>query len=117
MHHDHREGVLYLNGEPVGKVYADGSSNSWGFGHFAPTDAFGKFAALFGVWSLLIHEDDHLDHSTREVLEELRSAEKAIDSLRAEVRWSDARNPLTVRQLTIDGSLIEWNQEAVPRGR
>jgi hypothetical protein len=110
MRHENRRAELYLNDVPVGQVRSEGATGAWGFGHFEPAESFAKFAPLFGAWSLLIHEDDDLDHSTDEVLEELRDAETAIDALRAELLWSDTQERTNLRQLTIDGSLIEWNQ-------
>jgi hypothetical protein len=110
MRHENRRAELYLNGIAVGQVRLEGASGAWGFGHFEPRESFARFSTLFGAWSLLIHEDDDLDHSTDEVLEELREAESAIDALRAELLWSDTQERTALRQLTIDGSLIEWNQ-------
>ena len=110
MRHENRLAHLYLNGVPVGQVRAEGASGAWGFGHFEPMDAFARFSTLFGAWSLLIHEDDDRDQSTAEVLQELRDAETAIDALRAELLWIDTQERTAVRQLTIDGPLIEWNQ-------
>jgi hypothetical protein len=114
MHHDSRQGRLFLNGVSVGDVRADGSTGTWGFGHFAPADGFGKFAPLFGSWSLLMHVDDDLEDTAREVLEELHRAELAIDRLRAELQWIDSQERIRLRQVTIDGTLIEWNAEEKP---
>jgi hypothetical protein len=114
MQHNARQARLFLNGVPVGEVRSDGASGAWGFGHFVPGEGFGKFAPLFGAWSLLIHEDDNTDDSTKEVLEELRSAEAAIDRLRAELLWLDSQERVNVRQLIIDGELVEWNAEGKP---
>jgi hypothetical protein len=114
MRRQHRQARLYLNGEAVGTVEAEGSTVSWGFGHFAPDEAFSKFAPLFGAWSLLIHEED--DQASEEALMELRGAELAIDALRAELLWTDTQQRTRIRQVTIDGGLIEWNQSGSPIG-
>jgi len=114
MRHDSRKGWLFLNGVPVGEVRSDGSSGAWGFGHFIPGDGFERFAPLFGSWSLLIHENDEQDDAEQEILEELHRAEKEIDRLRAELLWLDSQERLPVRQLIIDGALIEWNAELNP---
>ena len=106
-----RQGQLFLNGQPVGEVQAEGVSDAWGYGSFKPQNEFEKFAPLFGAWSMLLHAEEELDRPTREALEALRDAEKAIDTIRAELRWSDEAVPVRVRQLTIDGPLIEWISE------
>lgn len=109
MRREHREAQLYLNGRPVGTVQAEASSDAWGWGTFTPSEEFSRFATLFGSWSLLIHEDDDRDRSSYEVLDELRAAEIAIDRIKAELAWTDSQERTPLRQLTIDGSLIEWN--------
>ena len=107
-----RQAHLYINGRHVGTVSAEAASNAWGFGHFTPSDEFSQFAPLFGAWAMLIHEDDDKDRPSLEALEELRGAEVAIDSLKTELVWLDTDSRTPVRQLTIDGSLIEWNLAA-----
>jgi hypothetical protein len=108
MRHVEQEGELFLNGQPVGRISAQGHTGSWGFGQFHPADGFSQFAPLFGVWSLLIHEDIDRDRPSPEVLEELRAAEKAIDALSAEVIWKKSQQHMALSGLTIDGPLIEW---------
>jgi hypothetical protein len=114
MQHDSRHARLFLNGVQVGEVRTDGSSGAWGFGHFVPGDGFERFAPLFGSWSLLIHENGEQDDAEQEILEELHRAESEIDRLRAELLWLDSQERLPVRQLIIDGTLIEWNAEHNP---
>jgi len=101
---------LYLNGIHVGTVTSNGVSASWEYGDFAPTESFSKFASLFGMWSLLIHDKDDRSRMSPEALEELRNAEAAIDSLKAELRWLDPVRLDTLEQVNIDGSLIEWKR-------
>jgi hypothetical protein len=108
MHRLIREGELYLNGVAVGTVSSEGITDSWAYGKFEPGNRFEDFAAFFGAWSLLIHEDNEAHVTPREALEELAIAEAAIDSIRAELRWSDAKEPTRIVQLNIDGPLIEW---------
>jgi hypothetical protein len=105
-----RKAELYLNGVHVGTVVASGASDAWGYGEFTPLDAFKQFAPLFGAWSLLIHEEDGQSRAPREALDELRDAEVAMDSLRAELHWIDPAEHVEVRQVSIDGPLIEWRQ-------
>jgi hypothetical protein len=109
MRHQHRQARLFLNGKPVGEVLADAASDAWGFGRFKPADEFSSFAPLFGAWSLLIHEDDQDGRVREETLDGLRAAEAAIDMIRAELLWLDTQQRTPVRQITIDGGLIEWN--------
>jgi hypothetical protein len=110
MRHVHQEGELYLDGHAVGSVVAESDGGSWKFGRFTPSDAFSRFAPIFGTWSLFVHEDQERDRQSPEALAELRAAETAIDSLKAEILWhlSQERTPLV--ELIIDGSLIEWRQ-------
>ena len=101
---------LYLNGVHVGTVQTHGASASWEYGDFTPNDSFSKFAGIFGVWSLLIHDKDGRSRMSPEALEELREAEAAIDSLKAELRWLDPAATTTLEQVNIDGTLIEWKR-------
>jgi hypothetical protein len=64
-------------------------------------------APVFGRWSLLMHADDDQRRLTREALIELREAENAIDQLHAALQ-EDERPAHEIRQLNIDGPLIEW---------
>ena len=109
MRLENRTARLYLNGECVGTVRAEASSGGWGWGNFSPEDGFSRFAPLFGSWSLLIHEDDDRDRSRPETLQELAAVEMQIDRVKAELLWSDSQERTPIRQLTIDGELIEWN--------
>jgi hypothetical protein len=111
MQRDNRKALLYLNGKPVGFVQTEASADAWGWGHFTPAEEFSSFAPLFGVWALLLHEDDDSTRLSREAREELRHAETAIDRLTAELLWVDSNEFTPIRQLTIDGTLIEWNSE------
>jgi hypothetical protein len=109
MRHQHRQAQLSLNGKAVGEVSADAASDAWGFGRFTPGEEFSSFAPIFGAWSLLIHQDDDDGRVREETLDGLRFAEAAIDAIRAELFWLDTRQRTPLRQITIDGGLIEWN--------
>ena len=108
LSHRLRAARLYLNGIDVGAVKCLGIDDSWSFGEFAPSPAFSTFAPLFGTWSLLMHYDEEATRLSEAASEELRDAEYAIDALRALVLFADSGERLSVRQLNIDGSLIEW---------
>jgi len=108
MHTSPRAADLHLNGVAVGLVIAEGTSDAWAYGKFTPNCEFGKFAQLFGVWSLLVHEDNGEDETPREALDELAEAEIAIDRVQAELEWHDSRERTRISQLNIDGELIEW---------
>jgi hypothetical protein len=103
-----RQGELYLNGVSVGIVASEGTTDSWFYGKFTPGQKFEAFAPLFGVWSLLIHEDNGHDQAPPEALDELAKAEVAIDRIRAELHWQDSSEHTRIAQLNIDGPLIEW---------
>lgn len=111
MRYVHREGQLYLNGQAVGNVVAEQDGGSWKFGRFTPADGFSQFAPLFGAWSLLVHEDGQRDRPSPEALQELREAESAIDTLKAEVVWNQSQERTELSELIIDGELIEWRQK------
>ena len=108
MHSPPRQADLHLNGISVGTVVAEGISDSWAYGKFKPNSDFGAFAQLFGVWSLLVHEDNGDDETPREALDELVKAETAIDRVKAELRWHNSDERTGILQLNIDGELIEW---------
>lgn len=93
----------------MGTVVAESASESWGFGQFTPSDGYSKFAPIFGTWAILLHAEDDRSRLSTDALEELRLAEAAIDALKAELHWNDSPSRIPVHQLTIDGTLIEWN--------
>jgi hypothetical protein len=99
---------LVLDGMVVGTVHVHGSDASWSWGEFEPLAAFSRFAPLFGLWSLMIHADDDRDRQSDAASDELRQAEKEIDLLRAELRWTARNERVSLEQLNIDGKLIEW---------
>jgi hypothetical protein len=101
--------VLHLNGTGVGDITVTGWDASWTYGHFAPGEAFGQFATIFGRWSLLMHEDEHepLSHAASEAL---RDAERLMDTVHARVYFPDEDSWHEVAQLNIDGGLIEWKE-------
>jgi hypothetical protein len=108
MHCPPRQADLHLNGIAVGIVVAEGISDSWTYGKFTPNSNFVAFAQLFGVWSLLVHEDNGEDETPREALDELAIAETAIDRVKAELHWHNSDERTGISQLNIDGELIEW---------
>ena len=98
---------LILNGQDVGQVEVLCDDGPWRFGRFEPGENFSEFAAYFGRWSLLMHADDDRRRLTREAAIELRAVESEIDQLHAALQ--DKGHPaLEIRQLNIDGPLIEW---------
>lgn len=105
---------LYLNGEDVGTVHVRGWEHAWGFGDFEPGEGFTRYAPLYGRWSLLMHADDGDEKMNAATLEELRQTEREIDRVRARLFIAGARDGgewRTIRQLNIDGSLIEWKED------
>jgi hypothetical protein len=98
---------LYLDDTHVGVVTVQGQRNNWTFARFDANDAFARFAILFGGWSMLIHEDDHL---TRAASDELRRAEHAIDALRARLRLHTTGEWRPLGEINIDGAMVEWKE-------
>jgi hypothetical protein len=98
---------LMLNGQDVGQVEALCDDGPWRFGRFMPSENFGSFAPYFGRWSLLMHADDDGRRLSREASIELRDAESAIDQLHASLQ-DNGHPAYEIRQLNIDGPLIEW---------
>lgn len=101
--------ALHLNGVCVGDLLVQGCDTSWTYGIFRPTEAFSRFATVFGRWSLLMHEDERLP-ITREVSHELCEIERLMDTIHARVYFPDHDVWHEVAQLNIDGSLIEWKE-------
>ena len=99
---------LFLNDQRVGTVLCKGEDNSWHFGEFQPDPDFGYFAPLFGRWSLLMHADEDADRLTDVASEELRQIEIEIDRLRAKLRILETGEWKDLRQVNIDGELIDW---------
>ena len=110
MHRQKRQVDLYLDGKDVGHVDVQRLTLAWGFGNFTPNAEFARFAPRFGLWSMLMHEDDSADSVNQFVREELRHAEQQIDQLHAELLWPDTGQRTRIRQLNIDGSMIEWRR-------
>ncbi len=107
--HKGAHATLHLNGSPVGAIVVQGHDTSWTYGMFEPMAAFGEFAAIFGRWSLLMHDDEHQPLTTA-AAHELREAERVMDTLRARIHFPDADSWHEVAQLNIDGTLIEWKE-------
>jgi hypothetical protein len=98
---------LYLDDTHVGVVTVQGQRNNWTFARFAANDAFGRFAILFGQWSMLMHEDGHV---TRAASDELRRAEHAIDALRARLWVHTTGEWHALGEINIDGAMVEWKE-------
>ncbi|HET6252254.1 MAG TPA: hypothetical protein VFE47_31500 [Tepidisphaeraceae bacterium] len=105
-----RTGKLLLKGVPVGSVILRGHDASWTFGEFTPFPEFSQFAALFGTWSLLMHAEDAGERLSEAASEELRLAEYAIDTIRATLLLESPEERRHLRQVNIDGPLIEWKE-------
>ena len=101
---------LFLNDKLVGEVIVHGGDYSWSYGDFQPHPAFAEFAPLFGQWSLLMHFDSDDEPLSEAASEELRSAEMAIDGLRARLYVPTQHAWHELSQLNIDGPLIEWKE-------
>lgn len=98
---------LIINGSEVGDVVVRGWDSSWAFGTFTPSDGFSKYAQVFGVWSLLMHNDEDAPlHETASAA--LAEAERQMDALHAEIHFVDRNFKMPIGQLNIDGELIEW---------
>ena len=111
MRHTNDTARLYLNDTEVGTIRVRGWDDSWGFGECAPGDAFAQFAPHFGRWSLLMHADGD-ERLSQAASDELREAECAIDRIHAKLHLSKAGRWRTITQLNIDGSLVEWKEDA-----
>jgi len=99
---------LFIEGKEVGRVMIKSRADSWGFGDFVPADDFADFASLFGSWSLLMHAIDGEKRLSRDASEELRQAERLLDSLHVKMFIERDAEWLDLSQVNIDGSLIEW---------
>ena len=98
---------LFINGRHVGNVELMSIDGNWRFGRFHPQAAFADFAQHFGRWSLLMHAEDGAKRLSREAAMELRALERAIDLLHTSLEFEDGIHR-EIRQLNIDGTLIEW---------
>jgi hypothetical protein len=98
---------LFINGRYVGNVELTSSDGNWRFGRFHPQADFAEFAGHFGRWSLLMHAEDGARRLSREAAQELRALESAIDLLHASLKSENGLNR-EIRELNIDGTLIEW---------
>lgn len=107
--HKGAHATLHLNGSAVGAIIVQGQDTSWTYGEFQPLAGFGRFAPIFGRWSLLMHDDEH-QPLTIAAAHELREAERAMDTLRARIYFPDHDVWHNVAQLNIDGPLIEWKE-------
>jgi hypothetical protein len=99
---------LALNGEYVGDVVLQRREDSWAHGLFYPTDAFAKYAPLFGRWSLLMHADGEFEPLSDAARDELRQTEADIDRLCATLHFIEGDHRVNCLQLNIDAGLIEW---------
>lgn len=99
---------LFLNDTEVGRVSVRGHSGSWTFGEFAPSPRFSDFARVFAQWSMLMHSNDSDERVNASVSEKLRDCEYEMDALRASLVLENPEERHQLRQLNIDGCLIEW---------
>ena len=98
---------LLINGNDVGQIVVQGWDSSWAFGRFSPHDSFSQYAPVFGLWSLLMHDDEESPlHETASAA--LADAERQMDALHAEVLFAEHDLRIPVGQLNIDGELVEW---------
>ena len=104
---------LFLNDTEVGRVIICRREDSWGFGEFEPERSFSEFAPYFGRWSLLMHAEDDAERVSPDALSELREVERSIDGLKAKllVDGEESGEGRAIRQLNIDGPLIEWKEQ------
>ena len=105
-----RRARLFLNGTEVGVVSVRGHSGSWAFGEFVASPQFAAFAPVFANWSSLMHAEAADGRLSATASEKLRASEYELDALRATLvlEHPEARHQL--RQLNIDGGLIEWKR-------
>lgn len=102
---------LFLNDHDVGVVEVKGWDDAWGFGDFAPGEAFDRYAQHFRSWSELLHAD-HADHRLTDAdRDALRRVEYEIDRLHVKLFLVEAKEWRQVAQVNIDGPLIEWREE------
>ena len=107
---DGRLARLFLNDTEVGMVSVRGHSDSWTFGEFAPSPYFAGFARVFAQWSLLMHAKGTDGRLNATVLEKLRASEYEMDAVRASLVLERPEERHQLRQLNIDGRLIEWKE-------
>jgi hypothetical protein len=75
-----------------------------GISHFA------AFAPLFAKWSLLMHSETGDRRLSTAVSDKLRASECELDALRASLVLDNPEERHQLRQLNIDGHLIEWKR-------
>src|SRR5688572_11734438 len=100
-------GHLYLDRCFVGDVAVRRRADAWGLGEFRPAPGFSRFAPLYGAWSLLMHADGD-GRLSPEAADELRKTERTMDRIHAEILLDERHEWRRVRQLNIDGPMIEW---------
>jgi hypothetical protein len=108
--HRRTKGYLFIDGKLVGTVVVNGTNTSWYYGEFDPAPGFSDFAPTFGWWSSLMHEENEYGALGHEILDQLRHAETAIDSLHAELYFPKLQEWHEVAQLNIDRGMIEWKE-------
>jgi hypothetical protein len=102
---------LFINGVDVGTVAVKGWEGAWGIGEFRAGEGFGPYAPRFGLWSRLMHLDAGADRVSDAALRELREVECELDALKSELLLCDSGERRRIRQLNIDGPLIEWKED------
>ena len=101
---------LFLDDVEVGTVRIRSHKHARGVGEFLPQQSFSQFAGSFGRWSLMMHAEDGADVASTEMLRELGDAEQEIDRLHAKLFLPGTGQWRPVRQLVIDGPVIEWEE-------
>ena len=103
-------GFLHLNGDPVGLVTVTGWGTSWGFGRFRPGARFEPYAQVYGLWSLLMHDNEDGRPLTAAASAELARVENALDRIRGRLYFPTDDVWVDLFQLNIDGELLEWKE-------
>jgi hypothetical protein len=106
--HKSRRARLILNGTEVGVVTVRGHSGSWAFGEFAASPQFAAFAPVFANWSSLMHAEAADGRLSATASDKLRASEYELDAIRATLVLENPEGRRQLRQLNIDGGLIEW---------
>ena len=108
--HKSRRARLFLNGTEVGVVSVRGHSGSWAFGEFAASPQFAASAPVFANWSSLMHAEAADGRLSATVSEKLRASGYELYALRVSLVLDNPEERHQLRQLNIDGELIEWER-------
>ena len=90
-------------------VSVRGHSGSWAFGEFAASPQFAAFAPVFANWSSLMHAEARRRAAQRDSLgKAARLSTSLMHFATLVLENPEARHQ--IRQLNIDGGLIEWKR-------